>query len=653
MHKNMLTRLSALFSPLQTRPVPYRQTTAGLSFSDWRYVFRAASSGCRIGDFLFMSKKMLIDAAHPEETRIAVLEGNRVEEFDFESHHRKQISANIYLAKITRVEPALQAAFVDFGGDRHGFLAFNEIHPDYYQIPFEDRQALLQETQEAEKADETDSDPDTSQASDEEDETSEEDAQELAKRARRYHNPALRKYKIQEVIKRRQIMLVQVVKEERGNKGAALTTYLSLAGRYCVLMPNTPRGVGVSRKITQASDRTRLKKLANNLEVSEGMGLIIRTAGSRRTQAEIRRDYEYLLRLWEKICEETLTSIAPVLIYEEGDLVKRAIRDLYDKHIEKVLVEGDEAYKNAKNFIRMLMPSHAKKIQPYRENTPLFLQYGIENDLDILHTPTVPLKSGGYLVINATEALIAIDVNSGRSTRERNIENTALKTNLEAVEETTRQMRLRDLAGLIVIDFIDMKDHKNNRMVEKKMREHLKKDRARVQMGRISSFGLMELSRQRRRRSVLEGSSEKCPSCQGYGRIRSIASSTLHALRALEEEGLRQKSSSVQLSVPKNVAFYLLNEKREALHHLQERLNLKAVIISDDNLTRPDFILTPLQKRKKTDKTGYGGRENIKFRSNSYREKACAFKTFTQKIFRQRECFQERDKHLRGYFPGD
>src|SRR5512139_1091151 len=510
-----------------------------------------------------MSKTMLIDAAHAEETRVVVVDGNRVEDFDFESQNRKQLRGNIYLAKVTRVEPSLQAAFVEYGGNRHGFLAFNEIHPDYYQIPVADREALLREEAEEEDDDrhETprarnpeDEDEIDLNASDDDDDVVEE---ELARRRRRL----MRKYKIQEVIRRRQIMLVQVVKEERGNKGAALTTYLSLAGRYGVLMPNTARGGGISRKITTATDRKRLKSVVQSLEVPNGMGLIVRTAGAKRTKAEIKRDYDYLLRLWENIREKTLHSIAPALIYEEEDLVKRAIRDLYDKDIDQVFVEGDASFKEARDFMRMLMPSQAKKVQLYREATPLFVKHKVEDHLSQIYSPVVPLRSGGYLVINQTEALVAVDVNSGRSTRERNIEATALKTNMEAAEEASRQLRLRDLAGLIVIDFIDMDEAKNNRAVEKKLKDCLKDDRARVQMGKISPFGLMEISRQRRRTGVLEGTTHVCEHCQGTGRVRSVESSSLATLRALEVEALKGGGEAT-LRAPRDVSLYILNEKR-------------------------------------------------------------------------------------------
>ncbi|HEY9234971.1 MAG TPA: ribonuclease E/G, partial [Phenylobacterium sp.] len=531
-----------------------------------------------------MSKKMLIDAAHAEETRVVVVDGPRVEEFDFESQNRKQLRGNIYLAKVTRVEPSLQAAFIEYGGNRHGFLAFNEIHPDYYQIPVADREALLRE-----EADEEDDIAESRvRGSDDEDEELEGDEddvmeEEVARRRRRL----MRRYKIQEVIRRRQIMLVQVVKEERGNKGAALTTYLSLAGRYGVLMPNTARGGGISRKITAATDRKRLKGVVQSLEVPEGMGLIVRTAGAKRTKAEIKRDYEYLLRLWENIRDTTLHSVAPALIYEEEDLVKRTIRDLYDKDIDEVWVEGEAGFKEAREFMRMLMPSQAKKVQPYREAAPLFVKHKVEDHLSQIYSPVVPLRSGGYLVINQTEALVAIDVNSGRATRERNIEATALKTNLEAAEEAARQLRLRDLAGLIVIDFIDMDEAKNNRAVEKKLKDALKDDRARVQMGKISTFGLMEISRQRRRSGVLEGTTHVCEHCAGTGRVRSVESSALSALRAVEIEALKGGGEAT-LKVPRAVGLYILNEKRNHLARIHESLGLFVTIVIDDGLAHAD-----------------------------------------------------------------
>ena len=533
-----------------------------------------------------MTKKMLIDASHAEETRVVVIDGSRIDDFDFESQNRKQLRGNIYLAKVTRVEPSLQAAFIEYGGNRHGFLAFNEIHPDYYQIPLADREALMRE--EAEEEDEPiearvrstsedgDEDDDGPLGGEDDDDVMEE---EVARRRRRL----MRRYKIQEVIRRRQIMLVQVVKEERGNKGAALTTYLSLAGRYGVLMPNTARGGGISRKITTVTDRRRLKGVVQSLDVPDGMGLIVRTAGAKRTKAEIKRDYEYLLRLWENIRDTTLHSVAPALIYEEEDLVKRTIRDLYDKDIEEVWVEGEAGFKEAREFMRMLMPSQAKKVQAYRDPTPLFVKHQVEDHLSQIYSPNVALKSGGYLVINQTEALVAIDVNSGRSTRERNIEATALKTNMEAAEEAARQLRLRDLAGLIVIDFIDMDESKNNRAVEKKLKDALRDDRARIQMGRISSFGLMEISRQRRRSGVLEGTTHICEHCAGTGRVRSVESSALSALRAVEMEAVKGGGEAT-LKVPVAVGLYILNEKRNHLARVHETLGLFVTIALDDNV---------------------------------------------------------------------
>ena len=555
-----------------------------------------------------MSKKMLIDAGHPEETRVVVVDGTKVEDFDFESASRRPIRGNIYLAKVTRVEPSLQAAFVEYGGNRHGFLAFNEIHPDYYQIPYEDRAALAAEEETAVNA-EADAEPEPAAAEVELDESGEpiepaesfgddSDEDEIAEeKAARRSRQLYRKYKIQEVVKRRQILLVQVAKEERGNKGAALTTYLSLAGRYCVLMPNTPRGGGISRKIANVSDRKRLKSVVSELDLPKGIGLIIRTAGASRTKIEIRRDADYLLRLWENIRELTLKSVAPALIYEEGNLVKRAIRDLYDKDIDGVLVEGEAAYKEAKAFMRMLMPSHAKKVQHYNEIVPLYLQYQVESQLEAIYSPIAPLKSGGYIVINPTEALVSIDVNSGRSTRERNIETTAFKTNIEAAHEAARQMRLRDLAGLIVIDFIDMDESKNNRAVEKAMKDALKRDRARLQMGRISQFGLMEISRQRRRSSLIEGSTEPCPHCKGTGYVRSTESSALVALRGLEKEGMRGRAKRVRISLPTAIAIYTLNEKREHLLAIEERFQMRISVASDDEIIAPEFVIEPVELR--------------------------------------------------------
>ncbi len=564
------------------------------------------------------TKRMLVDAIHPEETRIVVTSGNRLEEFDFESASRRQLRGNIYLAKVTRVEPSLQAAFVEYGGNRHGFLAFSEIHPDYYQIPVADREALLS----AEAADHADDHHDDHH--DEPAETAEPEAngdgdengngengngagnieqapvnrepvesiggadalEEVPERRQRNQ---MRRYKIQEVIKRRQVMLVQVVKEERGNKGAALTTYLSLAGRYSVLMPNTARGGGISRKITNAADRKRLKEITSDLEVPQGMGVILRTAGASRTKAEVKRDFEYLMRLWENVRTLTLKSEAPCLVYEEGSLIKRTIRDLYNKDIDEVLVAGDEAYREAKDFMKMIMPSHAKNVKPYAEDQPVFSKYGVEQQLDQMFSPQVTLPSGGYLVINPTEALVSIDVNSGRSTKEHNIEDTALQTNLEAAEEVARQLRLRDLAGLIVIDFIDMMENRSNRAVERKLKECLKDDRARIQVGRISHFGLMEMSRQRIRFGVLESSTHKCPICDGTGLVRSTESLALAAMRHVEDHVLRKPGQSINVRVPVEVALYILNFKRETLVALEAKNALSITITADSKLIGHQF----------------------------------------------------------------
>ena len=529
-----------------------------------------------------MSKLMLIDATHPEETRVAVVADGQIEDFDFEARNKRQLRGNIYLAKVTRVEPSLQAAFVDYGGNRHGFLAFAEIHPDYYQIPKEDREALLAE------ADEEDGD-------DDEDETSSEnggdDASDEEEERKQNRRNALfqRKYKIQEVIRRRQVMLVQVVKEERGNKGAALTTYLSLAGRYCVLMPNTSRGGGISRKITNAADRKRLKSITSEFEIPRGAGLIVRTAGAKRTKNEVRRDFEYLTKLWQQIVGKTMESMAPALIHEEGHLVLRAVRDLYDKDVERIIVEGEDAYNEARNFVKMLMPSHTRKVVHHDDNGPLFVMTGVEDQLEGIYAPTVQLPSGGYIVINQTEALVAIDVNSGKSTRERNVETTALKTNLEAAAEAARQMRLRDLAGLIVIDFIDMEDMKNNRAVEKKMKDCLKIDRARVQTGRISQFGLFEISRQRRRAGVLELSSEPCDHCGGTGRTRSIESAAIQLLRMIEARAADDRVQTVHVNAAAEVALYLLNEKRSSIAAIESDNHVLVRIEADEDLKAGEF----------------------------------------------------------------
>ena len=669
-----------------------------------------------------MPNKMLIDASHPEETRVVVVRGNRIEEFDFESQDKKQLKGNIYLARVTRVEPSLQAAFVEYGGNRHGFLAFSEIHPDYYQIPVADRQALLRaEADEAAEEDDEDgaerdrdrssrggrkrrrggksrdreasprngaSDDDASddagndnvtgddlspaeefvpgeatasqaespadvaaaveenaeapaataeadseeaapsddaQADDgtppksiaasveadvvseklaepaddqsdnhdevhssrleeESDEVESVGAEDALEEVRNRRKPARRHYKIQEVIKRRQILLVQVVKEERGNKGAALTTYLSLAGRYSVLMPNTARGGGISRKITNAQDRKRLKEVVSDLDVPQGMGVILRTAGESRTKAEIKRDYEYLMRLWENVRSLTLQSTAPALVYEEGSLIKRSVRDLYNKDIDEILVAGDEGYREAKDFMRMLMPSHAKVVQPYRDVIPIFARNGIEAQLDRMLQPQVTLKSGGYIIINQTEALVAIDVNSGRSTKEHSIEETALHTNLEAAEEVARQLRLRDLAGLIVIDFIDMEENRNNRAVEKRLKDHLKNDRARIQLGRISHFGLMEMSRQRIRASVLESTMKPCPTCGGTGHVRSESSVGLLVVRAIEEYLLKDSRCHITVRTPTSTALYVLNHKRSTLADLEVKFGVVITVEMDDSV---------------------------------------------------------------------
>ncbi len=527
-----------------------------------------------------MTKKMLIDASHAEETRVVILDQDRVEDFDFEAASRRPIRGNIYLAKVTRVEPSLQAAFVDYGGNRHGFLPLGEIHPDYYQIPVSDRQDLLEEQAKQERA---------AAGDDVEDGGDDEDA--VEQRIRVAREKLLGRYRIQEVIRRRQILLVQVAKEERGTKGAALTTYLSLAGRYCVLMPNTARGGGISRKIANATDRKRLKQTVSDLEVPKGMGVIIRTAGQKRTKTEIKRDYDHLLRLWENIRTLTLQSMAPSLIYEEGSLVKRAIRDLYDKSIESVMVEGDNAYREAKDFMKMLMPSHAKNVQRYKDDIPLFQRHRVESQLDTMLTPRVELRSGGYLIINPTEALVSIDVNSGRATQGRNVEQTALKTNLEAADEVARQCRLRDLAGLVVIDFIDMEDGRNNRAVEKRLKDALKLDRARTQVGRISGFGLMELSRQRRRSNVMEGTTLVCPHCAGTGYIRAPGSAALAVIRGIEDEAAKKRGAKIVARAPTEAALYALNKKRGQLGEIEARYGVVVSIEADPELASHEFAI--------------------------------------------------------------
>jgi ribonuclease E len=618
-----------------------------------------------------MATRMLIDARHPEETRVAVLQGNRIEEFDFESAEHKQIKGNIYLAKVTRVEPSLQAAFVDFGGNRHGFLAFSEIHPDYYQIPKADRDALLAEEAEAAEEEERlraeeedegispgaeyDAEDDSGEAlaedfaengveevdtsdkddvatieggaSDEEDGSDDEGGEDTAQdngdetgddngedrgrgrgRGRRRQGSkgdrggdskggrsrakqvdevrakrmALRRrYKIQDVIQRRQVLLVQVVKEERGNKGAALTTYLSLAGRYTVLMPNSSHGGGISRKISSTSDRKRLKDMVSDLKLPKTMGLIVRTAGMSRTKPEIKRDFDYLARVWDDIRENTLASVAPALIHSDSDLIKRAIRDIYNKEIEEVVVEGPDGYASAKAFMKMLMPSHARRVKAYSDPVPLFQRYGAEDQLRAMYDPMVQLKSGGYLIINPTEALVSIDINSGRSTKEHGIEATALHTNLEAAKEIARQLRLRDMAGLVVIDFIDMEYSGNVRKVEKAMKDALKNDRARIQVGRISSFGLMEMSRQRLRTGVLEATTRPCPHCDGTGLVRTASSAGLSALRLIEDEAARGKGTQIRLAASTEAAIYLLNEKRADLVEIEHRYGVSVEVVPE------------------------------------------------------------------------
>ncbi|WP_372850987.1 ribonuclease E/G [Sphingomonas sp.] len=568
---------------------------------------------------------MLIDARHREETRVAVVKGNRIEEFDFESAERKQLKGNIYLAKVTRVEPSLQAAFIDYGGNRHGFLAFSEIHPDYYQIPKEDRDALLREEAEhaAEEAalraqmdaeddlhddehgddhgDEDGFEPDPESVERFEDDGGNDPEvaaeQELQGRGRgrrkrtasddavddlRERRTNLRhRYKIQDVIRRRQVLLVQVVKEERGNKGAALTTYLSLAGRYCVLMPNTSHGGGISRKISNAGDRKRLKSIMADMKLPPSMGCIVRTAGLQRTKVEIKRDFDYLARLWDGIRETTLASSAPALVYGDSDLLKRAIRDIYNRDIDEVIVEGEQGYRQAKEFMKLLMPSHARKVKHYSDPVPLFQRSHVEEQLAAMYHPVVQLKSGGYLVINPTEALVSIDINSGRSTREHSIEQTATATNLEAAHEIARQLRLRDMAGLVVIDFIDMDNGSNVRKVEKAMKEALKNDRARIQVGRISSFGLMEMSRQRLRTGVLEASTRQCPHCEGTGLVRTASSAGLSALRLIEDEAAHGRGSQLLLRASQEAAFYLLNRKRAELAEIEDRYGVTIEVAPD------------------------------------------------------------------------
>ena len=554
-----------------------------------------------------MTKNMLIDAIHPEETRVVVTDHNQIQEFDFESQSKAPLRGNIYLAKVTRVEPSLQAAFVEYGGNRHGFLAFNEIHPDYYQIPVSDREELLKEqaAEDRSQAATDDNQADDNNGDDAAAETSEEteaedkgDVSDIGGDAHEEAAPAIntralhRKYKIQEVIKRRQIILIQVMKEERGNKGAALTTYLSLAGRYCVLMPNTARGGGISRKINNGADRKKLKTIVGKLDVADGMGLIVRTAGAQRTLMEIRRDFQYLTRMWEDIREKTVSSTAPTLVYEEGNLIRRCIRDLYSKDFDQVVIDGADSYKEAKTYMKLLMPSHARKVKQHSGDAPLFKEHGVEDKLAAMFNPTVVLPSGGYLVINPTEALVSIDVNSGKSTREQSVEKTALATNLEAAVEVARQARLRDLAGLLVIDFIDMDENRNNRAVERKMKEALKADRARIQVGRISSFGLMEMSRQRMRAGVLEGSSETCVHCNGSGMVRSVESRALHVLRQIDEDAGKFSEGELSVHLPQDVAIYLLNNKRSQLHEIESRTGVSISVEIDTELNAMEMSIT-------------------------------------------------------------
>ena len=550
-----------------------------------------------------MTKRLLIDARQAEETRVVLLSGTRIEDFDYETENRKQLKGNVYLARVTRVEPSLQAAFVEYGGNRQGFLAFSEIHPDYYRIPIEDREALL----EADRAEAQDEDGEKEADEGLETVGGEDSDEDDIRPARK-----VRKYKIQEVISRKQIMLVQVVKEERGNKGAALTTYLSLAGRYCVLMPNNSRGGGVSRKITNVADRKRLKTVVGGLDIPDGMAVIVRTAGSKRTKTEIARDYAYLSKLWNDIRERTLESQAPCIIHVEGNLIKRSIRDIYTSEVEEILVEGEEAYKAARNHIKMLIPSHVKKVKKHEDTIPLFQHYRVESQMDTIHSPQVTLKSGGYLVINQTEALVAVDVNSGRSTRERNIEETALKTNLEAADELARQLRLRDLSGLIVVDFIDMEENRNQHAVERRMKDAMRNDRARIQIGAISHFGLLEMSRQRLRLSINESTSDLCPHCEGTGRVRSVDTAALQTLRSIEDEAQKGKMDEMHITVHRDIALFILNHKRDALAELESRYNITIMLMSDDTLISPEYRIervgwqgkAPQQQNRRSAKSG-------------------------------------------------
>ena len=562
-----------------------------------------------------MTKKMLIDAHQPEETRVVLLNGNKIEEFDYENNSLAQLKGNVYLARVTRVEPSLQAAFVEYGGNRQGFLAFSEIHPDYYRIPVEDREALEADSEESSSAEAQESAAADAEPSEENEDTSSSNnaPEELGgddehDDRSQSSESMMRRYKIQEVITRKQILLVQVVKEERGNKGAALTTYLSLAGRYCVLMPNSNRGGGVSRKITNVADRKRLKSVVSDLDIPKGMAVIVRTAGSKRTKTEIKRDYAYLSKLWNEIRSKTLQSEAPALIHEEGSLVKRAVRDMYTNDVEEVLIEGDDSYKVAKAQMKMLIPSHAKRVIKYEGTEHLFQNYGIEPQLDTIHQGEVTLKSGGYLVINQTEALVAIDVNSGKATRERNIEETALKTNLEAAEEVGRQLKLRDLSGLIVIDFIDMEENRNKSAIERKLKDALRHDRARIQVGSISHFGLLEMSRQRLRPSLAESVSQACPHCSGTGRIRSINSAALQILRVVEDEAGNRPGQDISIFVHPDVALYILNQKRASLTSLEQQFGISILIEADPALIPPDYRLGGEQAEPSSRAGNNGGR---------------------------------------------
>jgi len=531
-----------------------------------------------------MSNRMLIDANHDEETRVIVLNNSgKIQEFDIEAKDRHQIRGNIYLAKVTRVEPSLQAAFVEYGGNRHGFLAFNEIHPDYYQIPTSEKEKIIQE--EVTPTSEIDIAPDVSEQVDSQEtshDTDTTDHEEIINDERpEKFNKHKKRYKIQEVIKKRQIILIQVTKEERGNKGAALTTYISLAGRYCVLMPNTARGGGISRKISDIQTRNKIKDSISSIKIPDGMGVIIRTAGAQRTKTEIKRDFEYLIRLWQTIRNLTLNSSAPSLIYEEGSLVKRSIRDLYNKEIDEIIISGENAFNEAKNFMKMLIPSHVKFIKKHKGDVPLFISFSAESELQNMYQANVSLPSGGYLVINQTEALVAIDVNSGRSTREHNIEDTALRTNIEASDEIARQLRLRDLAGLIVIDYIDMEEKKNNRSVERQLKEALKTDRARIQVGHISQFGLMEMSRQRMRSSLIESSMSTCNHCNGLGRVSSISTQAVQILRAIEQDLIENGRNNISLQTNAPLSDYILNKKRKDIFEIEQKYNISITVDSN------------------------------------------------------------------------